>query len=341
MGEDRPFQIENVVDGDDQDVEEVAAEQIRHRHVERAHAHRRHRDGDLRRGGRRGNQQGADEGLVPAHGHGDLLADEGQPDAGGDDDGGGQAVADRRLAQADFRVALDHVLDEFGQFLPLVAEHRAHGEEVHDEDEGRGGADVADGERGAPRRQQQRQADDADQHDAEAGGEDVAAAGTGINRLLAVQEIHHHQDAEIEDAAAEDVADGDVGRIGRRDGGKPGGQLRQRGDGGEQDQADPAAAQAGLLGDDVAVARQARAGEAVNFSITVAGSGNLKAVIARLDACGYRQTQFESALWARAFDSFGGKPGYRTDSPLSGGGVSRPAQPGPAGTTGKPPRPTG
>ncbi len=96
----------------------------------------------------------------------------------------------------------------------------------------------------------------ADEHDAEAGREDVAGIGAAIDRLVAMQEVEHDQDCEVEDARAQDVADGDVGNVGDGDGAQAGDQLGQRGDGRQQDETDPAVRQAGLLGDDVAGARQ-------------------------------------------------------------------------------------
>ena len=117
-----------------------------------------------------------------------------------------------------------------------------------------------DGKRIALVAEEHVEAGEADHHDAEAGRKDVALARAPVDRLVAVQEVDDDEHREIEHAAAHDVADGDVRRIGRGDGADAGRELGQRRDRRHQHQPDPASGQARLVGDDVAVARQLRPG---------------------------------------------------------------------------------
>ena len=86
----------------------------------------------------------------------------------------------------------------------------------------------------------------------------MALIDPAVHRLVPTQRIEQHEHHEVEDAAPERVADGDVGRVRDGDRAHAGEELRQRGRGGEQDEPDPGARQAGLSRDDVAVADQDR-----------------------------------------------------------------------------------
>ena len=76
---------EDVRDGDDGHVEEVAAHHVGHGHVRGAHAHGGEGYRQLRQGGGEGQEEAAHEALPQAGDAGDLVTDGRQPDAGPDD----------------------------------------------------------------------------------------------------------------------------------------------------------------------------------------------------------------------------------------------------------------
>ncbi len=69
--------------------------------------------------------------------------------------------------------------------------------------------------------------------------------GALVDRLLPVHKIDHNEDQEVEHAAAEHIANGDVRFVGPGHGAYSGDEFRQRGDGSKQDQANPIAGDAG------------------------------------------------------------------------------------------------
>src|SRR5512139_2691351 len=252
----RPRQVDQIVEGEDGDIEQVAAEQVADGQIDRAHAQRSHRDHDFGGGRDRGDEQRPHEALLPGHGRGQVLGEEWQQYAGRHDRNRGDNIALHRLLQAHPGMAFDAILDILADLRPLVAVQRAHGEQVQQQDDRSVEADMADGGDRAGAIQQQIETGEADQGDAVAGGQHVALPRAGVDGFLAIKKIQQHDDEQVEHAAAQDVAHGDVRHLGDGHRRQAGDQLRQRSHGGQQDEPHPAAAHPALLGDDVAVARE-------------------------------------------------------------------------------------
>lgn len=142
--------------------------------------------------------------------------------------------------------------------MPLVGEDHAHRNENNDEQERRVEADPA--QRGQAVAAEQPEAGDPEHQQAEADGQRVALVRGG-GQGLGLDGVHERQDEQVEHAAAEHVADRDVGQRRQRRGAEAGEQLRQAGGRRQQDHADPAAPEAGLLAEDVAVPGQAGASQ--------------------------------------------------------------------------------
>ncbi len=121
---------------------------------------------------------------------------------------------------------------------------------------------MADGEGHAGGGEQDVEADEPDQHDAEGRREDVPLTGARVERFGTMEHVQHHDDHQVEHAAAERIAHGDIGRVGHCHGANARGELGERGDAGEQHETDPRAAETGFLGNGVAVTGQLAPGHA-------------------------------------------------------------------------------
>src|SRR4030067_298018 len=77
---------------------------------------------------------------------------------------------------------------------------------------------------------QQIHASEANQNDAKSRGEDMPLVRAPVDGRLSVEKVNGYQDQEIEDAATENIANGDVGLISQRHTPHPPAQLRTRGD---------------------------------------------------------------------------------------------------------------
>ena len=145
-------------------------------------------------------------------------------------------------------ITLRGALDEGLAMLALIGEHGAHGEEVETDEDRRVEADMADGVVGTMVGDEQVHAGEADQNDAKARRQNVALMRPPIDRHLPIHEVDGNQDQEVEDAAAENVANGDVRLISHGHGADARDQLGKRGDRAKQDQADPISGDTGLVG---------------------------------------------------------------------------------------------
>src|SRR3990172_12065588 len=86
---------------------------------------------------------------------------------------------------------------------------------------------------------QQIHASEANQNDAKSRREDMPLVRAPVDGCLSVEKVNGYQDKEIEDAATENIANGDVGLISQRHSAHPSDQFRQRGDGSKKNEPDP------------------------------------------------------------------------------------------------------
>ena len=222
----RTVRVEDVVHRDDRGVEQVAAEDVAHRHVQSADAHGGEGHHHLRQRRHEADEQGAHEALVPAHARGQGRADEGQPRAGDDHHHRRRRVAQRNGAQAHVRELVGLTLGELLDASCLVLEHRVHRDHVQQDQEHAVDADGPDRHRVPLAGEHDAPADHPQQDDAESRAQDVASAGVTIQGFTPTRDVQDHEDEQIEGAASEHVAGRDVGHAGGGDRADAGRELR-------------------------------------------------------------------------------------------------------------------
>jgi hypothetical protein len=75
--------------------------------------------------------------------------------------------------------------------------------------------------------EQQVEPDETEQHDTESGRQNVPTAGEAEHGFLALQYVENREQEQVEDATAQNVTDGNVGRLCQRHGADAGYEFRQ------------------------------------------------------------------------------------------------------------------
>ena len=153
-------------------------------------------------------------------------------------------------------IPLGQVRRIFPTDIPLVLEHRVHGNEIEREQNGGGNADMAEGNVGSMVAQQNGECHQPQQDDFKSGRQNVTLTQPGINRGFTVQKVQQHDQQQIEDAASHYITQGDVGGVFDAHGTDPGHQFGERSDCCQHGETYPAAAQARLFSHHIAAKGQ-------------------------------------------------------------------------------------
>ena len=238
-GQQRALPVKDVVEAQDEEVEQVAPQHVGDAEINRANTDSGHGDYDLRQRGRNGNEQTADKRFPESSLARELRAEPRQPERGTDDEYRGTCVVQGGRAHRNGCVL--QLPCHFARFarapLALVREDHPHADEVHDDEHGRVETNPSD--RWYLRVTDQTETGDADEHQAEPDGERMALVagpeGLGLHR------VHQRENQEIEHAAAQDIAHGNIGEWGQGRRAETREQFRQAGRCCHKYQANPAA----------------------------------------------------------------------------------------------------
>ena len=207
----RTLGVSHIIDGDDQQIEEIAAEDVAHGHIQGADPQGGQGDGHLgKRGGHR-HEQGADKGLPPLHLRGHVLSRHGQSKANQHHNRGSHDITPNGLAKSDMPVANRDFARVLLERLTFILKHRINGDSVGQHDQGRGYSHVANRQLAELMVEQDVEPNQPQQHDAEAGSEDVPLTHPGEHRCFPVQKIQKHEQDQVEYTTTDRIAQGDIG----------------------------------------------------------------------------------------------------------------------------------